>query len=430
MRKSRIPFLILFLLIPLLSVSCVQHTIWELAAAAGMGEEYRPYDQLIGELKELAELRPDVAEMHSLGKTYEGRDIWAIRVGIRNAGQEEPKPEILVVGCIHANEWITKEVVMYFAENLVKEEKAEEEIHSLLERADIWLVPVANPDGVVYSETQHRQWRKNRRAFGGDIYGVDPNRAYPHMWRLPGDTPDNPRGNGGRDDPRRRTFRGYPDLNDTSRPAEIQNEVLAILSLISDPERNFIMFLDYHSFSELVMYPPGYSRDPPPDEEAYIELASGMAKAINDTRLAKKTLRVPFRKRLSYLYSVAQAGRLYPEIVTGGSVDTTYYTYGLWSLAIELPPAAGKSPGRREALYLIGTGYRLPSSRILPTCVENWSGFIFACNWALEHDPPKVRTPNPKPRYESVTGQRTCEKCGLIPGKSWLTESIPLTSNG
>jgi len=399
MKKFRILFLASILLIPLLSVSCIQRGVWQVASILGQ-QEYREYDQLIAELKDLAELRPDIADIHSLGKTYEGRDIWAIRVGIKDPERKAPKPEILTIGCIHANEWIAKEVVMNFAERLVEEEKASEEIHSLLKRADIWLVPVANPDGVVYSEKYDRQWRKNRRAFGGDIYGVDPNRAYPFMWRLPGDKPDNPKAEGARDIPTHRNFRGYPDINDTSKPAEIQNEVLAILSLVSDPDRNFILFLDYHSFSELVLYPPGFSKDPPPDEEAYLELASGVAEKINAARISAKMLKVAYKTPLAYTYRVRQVGRLYPEVVTGGSIDMTYYVYGLWSLAIELPPSEGKF-ARRELLYLSGTGYLLPASRILPTCVENWPGFMFACRWALEHDPPTVQTPNPKPRYEA-----------------------------
>lgn len=382
----------------LLSASCVQRAVWTISG--GFGQEYRSCGQIESDLRALAELRPDIAQLVSLGKTYEGRDIWAIHVGIREPGAK--KPEILVVGGQHANEWIGKEVVMNFAERLV-EEKGNEEIVALLRRADVWLVPIVNPDGLVYAEKHDRQWRKNRHAFGGDNYGADPNRGYPFMWRVPGESADNPRGEGAGDEPRSRSFRGYPDLDDPSKPARLENEVLALLSLVSDPQRNFVLFLDYHSFSELVLYPPGFTKDAPPDEEAYLNLAGGIADAMNVTRRSSKLLKMLYDIPLAYTYRVRQAGRLYPDVATGGAIDMMYYMYGIWSLAVELPPHEGNFY-RRELLYISGQGYLLPPSRILPTCIENWSGFLYACNWALEHDPPTVQTPFPCPRYEFKKG--------------------------
>jgi len=396
MKRLRIFFWALFALVLLLPASCMQRTMW--LVTSGWSGEYRHYSRLEKDLFSLAQERPDVAQLRSLGKTCEGRDIWAICAGIKDEKRTGPKPEILVIGGQHANEWIGKEVVMHFAERLVEENKSNEEIRSLLKRANIWLVPVVNPDGLMYSETHDRQWRKNRHPFGGDNFGIDINRGYPYMWRIPGNRADNPKGDGASDSPDSIYFRGYPNLDNPSKPARLENEVLAILSLVSDPQRNFVMLLDYHAFSELVLYPPGFSTAAPPDEKAYSDLARGVAEAINATRTSSKVLKLLYDIPLAYTYRVRQAGRLYPDVVTGGSIDTMYYLYGMWSLGIELPPHEGNF-GRRELLHFSGQGYLLPAARILPTCIENWPGFIFACNWALTHDPPKIRATAPRPRY-------------------------------
>ena len=169
-----------------------------------------------------------------------------------------------------------------------------------------------------------------------------------------------------------------------------------ILRLVESPKRNFKMFLDYHSFSELILYPAAFTTDPPPDLDAYKELAEGMADVINDRRdeikkikltsLARDMLRIPFPLK----YRADQCGTLYSTVSTGGSIDTMYYKYGLWSLAVELTPNEGTFMGRREALYVSGKGFRVDYGLVDQICRENWAGFLFAVEWAVAHPAPKV----------------------------------------
>lgn len=358
---------------------------------------YRTYDQLVRDLHQLAADRPDIAQLHLLGKTIEGRDIIAISISTKPVGETAaPKPDILVIGGECANEWIGKEVAMRTAERIIRRQDSEKEIRDLLDRATVWVIPCINPDGAVYTEKYDRQWRKNHTALGDGKFGIDLNRNYPYMWRLPGKTVEY----GGSDNPDSQHFRGFPDSADAAKPARIENEDLALLTLISDPARNFILFVNYHCFSEVILYPPGYTRDPGPDDAAYRELAQGMADAINATRKASK---FAVQWPLSFSYHIRQVSRLYPEIITGTSTDTAYYMYGIWSVGVELSPNEGLFNVRQELLFVTNEGFLLAANRIIPTADENWSGFMYACNWALAHKPPSTRTNAPRPIYYSAT---------------------------
>jgi carboxypeptidase T len=393
MNKKTICSLALSVFLLLAAASCFARSPLNPTDESG----YLSSEETVDRLRALAAARPDLARIHSLGKTWEGRDIWAVSLGFDQDSKERSKPEILVIGGQHANEWISIEVVRYLAERLVKDCTPGSEIEKILKQANIWFVPIVNPDGYEYARNEDRFWRKNRRLIGGTTYGVDPNRNWPHMWRLPDpDNPGKPLAIGGSDDPTSRWFRGFSDGRDHFKPFEHEPEIAALLSLLNNPDRNFALFLDYHSFSELVLYPPGFSKEPSLDEEAYLELAEGMTSAINSERRVQKKFKllkigkaitsIPFPEK----YASRHAGRLYSNVATGGSIDTTYHRYGIWSLAIELPPNEGHFIGRREALYVSGQGFRLDSDYIEPTCLENWKGFIFAVRWALSHPAPKV----------------------------------------
>ena len=71
-------------------------------------------------LDALVARHPDKAETFSLGKSYQGRDMKAIRISA-NVGSSSSKPIIWVDGGIHAREWISSATVMYIANSLLGE---------------------------------------------------------------------------------------------------------------------------------------------------------------------------------------------------------------------------------------------------------------------------------------------------------------------
>ena len=68
---------------------------------------YHSAASLEQDLRQLVEARPDIAELHEIGRSIEGRPIHAIRIGDRRGGG---LPKALFMGCHHAREWIAVEV--------------------------------------------------------------------------------------------------------------------------------------------------------------------------------------------------------------------------------------------------------------------------------------------------------------------------------
>jgi hypothetical protein len=140
---------------------------------------YHTLAEVKSELDAAATAHPDLARLSSLGKTCEGRDIWAIRIGSAPDGQ---RPAFLFTGATHAREWISIEVSMEIVKHLVQGYSTDPDVKKLVDEREVWVIPVVNPDGVYYSQTEYKLWRKNRRPNGNGQYGVDLNRNYGYQW--------------------------------------------------------------------------------------------------------------------------------------------------------------------------------------------------------------------------------------------------------
>ncbi|MDP6669248.1 MAG: M14 family zinc carboxypeptidase, partial [Candidatus Krumholzibacteria bacterium] len=136
------------------------------------------------------------------------------------------------------------------------------EITYLLDNREVYFVPIVNPDGFLYNESTNPNgggmWRKNRRNNGGS-YGVDPNRNYPYEWGLD---------SGSSGSPSSETYRGPY--------AASEPEVQAMIALINDHQ--FDLRQSWHSYSELTLYPWGYTTADTPDEELFRDIAAEMVK--------------------------------------------------------------------------------------------------------------------------------------------------------
>jgi murein tripeptide amidase MpaA len=60
---------------------------------------------------------------------------------------------------IHAREWITPAVVTYIVRELT--DFAESNV-DVVQNLDWYILPVTNPDGYLYTQTDDRLWRKTR----------------------------------------------------------------------------------------------------------------------------------------------------------------------------------------------------------------------------------------------------------------------------
>lgn len=235
-------------------------------AAAGLDvfKKYAGPGGLKEEFEQAAAHNRQIAKLVTYGKTINGQDIVALKISKHaRTARDGSKPSVLYVGAQHAREWITPEMIRRFMHYLLDGYRGgNAEIRKLVDSRELWLVPVANPDGYDWTfEPGQRLWRKNLRDNNGDgqitgVDGVDPNRNFPTKWGY-----DN---EGSSPNPSSETYRG-------TGPAS-EPETKALDSF--DRRVRFDFFVNYHSAAELLLYGIGWQvSTPTPDDVIYETLA-------------------------------------------------------------------------------------------------------------------------------------------------------------
>jgi uncharacterized repeat protein (TIGR01451 family) len=329
-----------------------------LASVQESTPQYHSYESLKSDLYSLQNNNPNIAKVIDIGDSWENRDIIALKISDNVDSDDSSESDVLFMGGTHAREWISVEVPYYIAEYLVEHYSTDLEVRQLVDDNEIWIIPMVNPDGVEYSRTDDRNWRKNRRDNGLGIYGVDPNRNYGFHW---GENPQHlsPLNPGGSSLPFSSTYWG-PD-------AFSEPETQAIKNLVTSSNHNFVKSISYHSYSQYVMYPWGYTSNSPPNELQLFNMASKMSSEINNVGVE---------------YTTMQSSNLY--ITYGGSDDWLYDEKNIAAFTIELRPSPGSD-----------IGFLLPETQIIPTYEENLPAALYLIKWSQQLDIISPTSPSP-----------------------------------
>lgn len=277
-------------------------------------QEYRSYESIVSYVEKFNQ-----NEKISIGKTYQGRDIYAFKFG------DGPR-HVVFNGGIHAREWISPATVTYLAEALNGQAgeflKKEFTFHA---------IPVLNPDGYHYTRTVDRLWRKNRQPNKGfsPCVGTDPNRNFDINWT----------GHGGS-----ATHWSCMETYHGDAPMSAM-ESKALANYVNSLP-NVTAYIDIHSYSQLFMYPYGYKcQGKAPD---FVDLDAGAKRVVDIIKAWNGTL--------------YRSGDICNTIYgASGSATDYFYEKGVkYSYAMELPGTPG--------------GFLLPASHILPVADETMRG--------------------------------------------------------
>ncbi|KAM6320920.1 carboxypeptidase A2-like [Aegotheles albertisi] len=287
---------------------------------------YHTLDSIYAELDDLAAQYNYLVTKLQIGQSYEKRPMYVLKFSTGGSN----RPAIWLDAGIHSREWVTQASAVWIADKLASSYGNDLSITSLLNKMDIFLLPVANPDGYVYTHTTNRMWRKTRSKNPGSVcVGVDPNRNWDAGFGGPGASSN----------PCSDSYHG-PSAN-----SEV--EVKSVVDFIKN-HGNFQAFLTLHSYSQLLMYPYGYKCTRPAD---YAELDSlGRMAASSIRSLHGTTFKVG-----SICTVIYQA--------SGGSIDWSYDNGIKYSYAFEL-----RDTGRY--------GFLLPANQIIPAAEESWLGLM------------------------------------------------------
>ena len=142
---------------------------------------YRELSEVEEKINQIA-LSSNIVTQEVVGQSYEGRDILGVKISIDNG--IEDKPAIFINGCQHAREWSSPMAATYLIQELSEHEDTDSEINMFLNGVDIYIIPIVNPDGYLYTWQENRYWRKNRQLNSdSDCVGTDLNRNWNYDWR-------------------------------------------------------------------------------------------------------------------------------------------------------------------------------------------------------------------------------------------------------
>jgi len=272
-----------------------------LCAYTGMSwNKYHRYTVIDNFVKCLAAEYPDKAQRFQIGTSYEGRKMNLLRI---SNNLRSVKRAVWIDGGIHAREWASPSAVTYLMNELLQNSN---QYSDILNKYDIYILPLANPDGYEYSHAKDRLWRKTRSKHRGrGCVGVDPNRNWGYHWA----------GKGASGDPCDETFYGPHAFSEP--------ETDAIQKFIMARQGNWDLYLTFHSYGQYILYPWGYARRDTLDKKDLHNLGVKGAQAVRSLSGRK--------------YSVGSAAKmLYPA--AGGSDDWAKGSAGIkYSYTIELP---------------------------------------------------------------------------------------------
>lgn len=156
------------------------------------------YTEMVDDIVRLSRKYPGIVHYQVIGKSEDGRNLYEVTVGNRNASRS-----ILVVSTLHAREYMASLLCMnqieYYARNY-REDLGSDKVNGILSKVCIRYIPMANPDGVTISQqgisgirsTKLRKklnkiskgisttrWKANAR-------GVDLNDNFPYQFQVKG----------------------------------------------------------------------------------------------------------------------------------------------------------------------------------------------------------------------------------------------------
>ncbi len=265
--------------------------------------EYYIYQNMTDLFYELEGSYSDIMSLTSLGKTYEGRDIWMVKLS-DNVNDDENEPGVLLMGAHHGNEKPFFESLIFFIQHmlenygkentdddedgqinedpidgsdndddgLVDEDPSEDRVRDVIDNTQIFLIPMVNPDGVEYMDSRNNGWRKNRAPKEGqrDNIGVDLNRNYAYKWELYDIFPTL-YGDLWTSTPESWNYRGEHPFS--------ENETTAVKNFVESEDIN--ISISYHSYGEFIIYPWMHTSQYTPDEDLFISVGEGIASISN-----------------------------------------------------------------------------------------------------------------------------------------------------
>ncbi|WP_308258231.1 M14 family zinc carboxypeptidase [Saccharothrix obliqua] len=305
---------------------------------------YRTINAQWAHLDAVASQRPELTQVVDYGDSWKksqgagGYDLRAICITKKNAGDcaltpNAPKPRFFVMGQLHAREITTGDVAYRWIDHLLQGYGRDAEVTALLDTTEVWVVPIANPDGVNIVQqggNSPRYQRKNANTTNGSNcsgtssshVGIDLNRNTDSHWGGEGTSPN----------PCDQSYKG-PSANSEAETRALQS---LWRNLYKDrrgpgntdaaPADTTGVVISMHSYSNLVLFPWGWTTQYRTGNDAALR---GMARDMAS---------------LAGGWQYGQPGEVLYN-AAGATDDWVYDDLGVASFVWEVGPSSGACSG-------------------------------------------------------------------------------------
>ncbi|MCK9255339.1 MAG: DUF2817 domain-containing protein [Bacteroidales bacterium] len=181
-------------------------------------DRYPTYEVYVEMMQKFAQDYPNICKLDTIGFSTQGRLLLAVKIS-DNVNIDEAEPEFLYTGQMHGDELIGGAVLLRLIDYLLKNYTSNPEITNLINSVQIYINPLANPDGT-YKSGNHTVNNSTRY----NAQNIDLNRNYKDF--IAGNHPDN---------------------------KDYATETLAFMEYAEN--HKFVMSANTHSGAELINYP-------------------------------------------------------------------------------------------------------------------------------------------------------------------------------
>ena len=166
------------------------------AAIVNSKHQKYSYSEYKDDLKQIQEKYSEYCQVNIVGNTYDNRNLYEVVIG-----NPEAKKHLLVIGNLHAREYMTIQLCMKQAEYYLKNYNnniSGHKVSRILDKVAIHMIPSCNPDGTAISQfgfgaIRDSKLRKTLKRMGGssrrwkaNARGVDLNRNWNIAFRRKG----------------------------------------------------------------------------------------------------------------------------------------------------------------------------------------------------------------------------------------------------
>ncbi len=179
---------------------------------------YPSYEEYINMMTQFATDYPNLCELVNIGSSGDGRDILFIHIN-NNLGVVENEPEFMYTSTMHGDEVTGYVLMLRYIEYLLQNYGTITEVTNLVNNVDIWINPLANPDGT-YAGGNSSVYGATR----SNANGIDLNR-------------------------------NFADPEDGLHPDGNPYQVETLAFMVFAANHNFVMSSNIHGGAEVVNYP-------------------------------------------------------------------------------------------------------------------------------------------------------------------------------